>query len=319
MSNPAQDKEQDQAQAMANLARTAQAFVTSEKRSRWFSNFLKLTIALYLLGSLALMFHTLDGSALEDINDTHIAVIKVTGPIMPETQTSATSLLTLLEEAFENKNSKAIMLSLNSPGGSAVQSALVYEGLKRLKKRYPDKPIYSVAEDLCASGCYYIAAGTDKIYASHASIIGSIGVRFDSFGVTELMQKVGIENRSLSAGEHKRLLDPFSPADLPAQAHLQQHVLAPTHELFKQAVREGRGDRLKETPEVFTGLVWLGEESVTLGLIDGIGDLKSIAKTAFDEDNLVEYSQPESLIEQISKGVGSQIALLLSQQIGLKF
>jgi protease-4 len=306
-------------QALAELAKAATVFVTSEKRSRWFSNFLKVSVAFYLIASLALMFDTFDLKTLEETQHSHVAVIKITGPIMPETQTSANSVLPLLEEAFENKHSKAIMLQLNSPGGSAVQSALIYEGLTALKKRYPTKTVYAVAEDLCASGCYYIAAGADQIYASKASIIGSIGVRFDSFGATALMEKLGIENRSLAAGEHKRLLDPFSPADTVAQEHLQQHVLAPTHQLFKQAVREGRGDRLKETPELFTGLVWLGEEAITLGLIDGIGDLREVARSKADEENLVEYSQPESLLDQFTKGVGSQIALSLSQQTGLKF
>ncbi len=314
MSFSAQDQH-----ALGQLANAAQAFVTSEKRSRWFSNLLKLAVAIYLIVSISVMIGALDIKDLENGQKSHIAVVKVTGAIMPETATSAQSLLPLLEEAFENKQSKAIMLHLNSPGGSAVQSALIYDGILSLKKRFPDKPIYAVTEDMCASGCYYIAAASDKIYANRASIIGSIGVRFDSFGVTELMEKIGVENRSLAAGEHKRLLDPFSPADATAQAHLQQQVLLPTHELFKQAVREGRGERLKETPEVFTGLVWLGDEAMKMGLIDGLGEMRSLAKSAFNEDNLVEYAQPESLLDQLTSGIGSKIAVNLSQHLGLKF
>jgi protease-4 len=314
MSFSAQDQH-----ALGQLANAAQAFVTSEKRSRWFSNLLKLAVAIYLIVSISVMIGALDIKDLENGQKSHIAVVKVTGAIMPETATSAQSLLPLLEEAFENKQSKGIMLHLNSPGGSAVQSALIYDGILSLKKRFPDKPIYAVTEDMCASGCYYIAAASDKIYANRASIIGSIGVRFDSFGVTELMEKIGVENRSLAAGEHKRLLDPFSPADATAQAHLQQQVLLPTHELFKQAVREGRGERLKETPEVFTGLVWLGDEAMKMGLIDGLGEMRSLAKSAFNEDNLVEYAQPESLLDQLTSGIGSKIAVNLSQHLGLKF
>jgi protease-4 len=238
---------------------------------------------------------------------------------MPETPTSADAIAPLLKEAFESKQSQAVILKLNSPGGSAVQSGLIYDEIIRLKKAYPNKPIYTVSEDLCASGCYYIASATDKIFADKASIIGSIGVRFDSFGVTNLMEKLGIENRSLSAGEHKRLLDPFSPADAEAQQHLQTHVLARTHEQFKQAVRTGRGDRLKETPELFTGLVWIGDEAVSMGLIDGLGDIRRVARDELKQENLVDYATEEAWIDRLSKGIGSQLSAQLFQRISLNF
>jgi protease-4 len=311
----------NQQEPLNKLAEAAANFVKSERRSRWFGNFMKLAIGVYLIGSVILLSQSLSTSVLDEHMKAHVAVVHITGAIMPETATSSDEIVPQLQDAFKNEHSKAVILQVNSPGGSAVQSGLIYDEIKRLKSLYPNKPIVTVAEDLCASGCYYIASATDKIYADKASIIGSIGVRFDSFGVTQLMEKVGVENRSLSAGEHKRLLDPFSPADIEAQKHLQTHVLARTHEQFKKAVRDGRGDRLKETPELFTGLVWIGDEAVSMGLIDGLGDIRSIARNEFGEETLIDYAPEKSILDKLAGGIGTELATKLQQtlQTGVKF
>jgi protease-4 len=308
-------------QSVQQLADAATAFVKTERRGRWFSNLLKLGVAVYLVGSVALISQGINSKGLEETLKSHIASVHITGPIMPETLTSAEAIIPLLQDAFENKHSKAVFLQVNSPGGSAVQSGLIYDEIVRLKALYPSKPIYTIAEDLCASGCYYIASATDKIFADKASIIGSIGVRFDGFGVTGLMEKVGIENRSLAAGEHKRLMDPFAPADAEAQKHLQLHVLARTHEQFKKAVRDGRGNRLKETPELFTGLVWIGDEAVSMGLIDGLGDVRSIARNDIKEEELIEYAPDIHWMDKLTGNLGASIALTLQKSMGagLKF
>lgn len=306
--------------AMNKLADAATKFVNSERRSRWFGNFMKLAVGVYLIGSLV-FFSQQFADMEDDGNKPHVAVVSLTGGIMPESETSADSIIPQLEEAFKNKNSTGVILYVNSPGGSAVQSGLIYDAINRLKTAYPEKGMITVSQDVCASGCYYIASATDKIYADKASIIGSIGVRFDGFGVTELMDKIGIENRSLAAGEHKRLMDPFSPVDAEAQAHLQQHLLARTHAQFKKAVQDGRGERLKDNADLFTGLIWIGDEAVEMGLIDHLGDIRSAAKTEFDNDNLVDYAPPMNIFDKIAKGVGAEVAFRLQQasQAQLKF
>lgn len=306
--------------AMNKLAEAAAQYVKSERRSRWFGNFMKLAVGVYLIGSLA--FFGQQFSAHEQgTGKSHIAVVSLIGGIMPESENSADSLITQLEEAFNNKSSSGVILYVNSPGGSAVQSGLVYDAINRLKAAHPEKGIVTVAQDMCASGCYYIASATDKIYADKASILGSIGVRFDGFGFTGLMDKVGVENRSLAAGEHKRLMDPFSPVDEAAQQHLQKHVLERTHTQFKQAVKAGRGDRLTKNPDLFTGLVWLGDEAVDMGLIDALGDIRLAAQQEFSNDNLVDYAPPISIFDKIAKGIGVEVSNRLQQasQAQLKF
>lgn len=307
--------------AMNKLADAAANYVNSERRSRWFGNFLKVAVGVYLIGSVVILGQGFSGGMEDDSQKPHVAVVNLTGAIMPETETSADSLIPQLEEAFSNKLSKGVILNVNSPGGSAVQSGIIYDAIKRLKASHPNKPVITVAQDLCASGCYYIASATDSIYADKASIVGSIGVRFDGFGVTELMKKIGVENRSLAAGEHKRLLDPFSPADKEAQDHLQKHVLLRTHEQFKKAVREGRGDRLKENKDLFTGLVWIGDEAVEMGLIDKLGDIRLAARNEFDNDTLVDYAPAVSVFDKLAKGIGAEVSTRLVQatQASLKF
>ena len=294
---------------IGRLASAVESLVKQEKWTRRFSNLLKLAIALYVI---FFIFFAMEGigSAQEEMTHTqkaHTAVVRLEGPIMPGSMVSAESLTPLLKRAFKNPASKAVIIKANSPGGSPVQSALINDEITRLKKLY-NKPVYVVVEDICASGCYYIAAAADKIYANKGSLIGSIGVRMDSFGLTGLMEKLGVENRSMTAGEHKTFIDPFSPVDEEGRQFFKQKVLERTHQQFIASVREGRGDRIKETEQTYSGLVWLGDESVENGLIDGLGDLGYVARDVIAQENLHYYEVEKPLMQQLLGDIGAQAA-----------
>jgi protease-4 len=309
--------EQESEKSENNFNRLASAVESLVKQERWtrrFANFLKLAVAGYVIFFIYMATQSM--GSLNDIDGMsagkdHVAVVRIEGPIMPGTRISAEKLNPLLEQAFSNKHSKAVIIKANSPGGSPVQSALINDEITRLKNLY-NKPIYVVVEDLCASGCYYIAVAADKIYANEGSMIGSIGVRMDSFGVTDLMDKIGIENRSMHAGEHKTFIDPFSPKDEAGRAFFQEMVLEKTHQLFISAVREGRGDRIKETEDTYTGLVWLGEDAMTNGMIDGLSDLHSVARDIVGVKNVRYYEGDKSIIEELMGDITAETSSKLS-------
>ena len=213
---------------------------------------------------------------------------------------------------LENQDqSKDIIFYINSPGGSPVQAGQIYDEIKRLRAKYPKTPLYAVVDDICASGGYYVAAGADKIFVDKASIVGSIGVLMDGFGFTETMQKLGVERRLLTAGENKGFLDPFSPVDAEQQAFAKQ-MLEEIHGQFIDVVREGRGKRLKETPEMFSGLVWSGEKSIQLGLADDLGSVESVARDVIKAEDIVDYTQQESFAERLAGRLGASMAKALT-------
>jgi protease-4 len=229
-------------------------------------------------------------------------------------------LIDALREASEDSKVKGILLRMNSPGGSPVQSQAVYEEIRRLKAEKPELPIVAVVADLCASGCYYIAAAADKIFVSEASVVGSIGVIMGSFGFVETLKTLGIERRIMTAGEHKALLDPFAPVDPVAKAHMQG-LINQVHQQFIDAVKAGRGPRLKETPEMFSGLVWNGREGIRLGLADEIGSDRSVAETVIGAKKRVNFNPEEGVFERLSRRMGTEVALaFLStlQNVGLR-
>jgi len=203
------------------------------------------------------------------------------------------------------------VLRINSPGGSPVQSGIIYDEIKRLRAKYPDIPLHAVVEDMCASGGYYVAAAADRIYVDKASIVGSIGVLMDGFGFTGSMDKLGVERRLLTAGENKGFLDPFSPQD-PRQKEFAQVLLNDIHQQFIDAVRAGRGKRLKETPEMFSGLMWTGAQSVRMGLSDGLGSVDSVARDVIKAEKTVDYSVRENIAERFAKRLGADMAKSLS-------
>ncbi len=305
---------QNSQQGFNRLAIAVESLVKQERWSRRFANLLKLAIAAYIIFFIYIASQNMtDSEEFKELaaGKQHVAVIKLDGAIMPNSEISAESINPLLQQAFKNANSKAVVILANSPGGSPVQSALINDEIERLKKKY-NKPTYVVVEDLCASGCYYIAVAADDIYANAGSMVGSIGVRMDTFGFTDLMEKMGIENRSMHAGEHKAFIDPFSEKDEAGRQFFKEHVLERTHQQFIQAVRDGRGDRIKETKQTYTGLVWLGDEAVENGLIDGLGDLGYVAREVIGTENIRYYKADKTVFEELLGDIGTQTASKLA-------
>lgn len=234
----------------------------------------------------------------------HTALVFLNGTIDAKGEASAEKLIGALQTAFEDKNSAGVVLRINSPGGSPVQAGMVNDEIKRLREKYPDKPLYAVVEDLCASGGYYVAAAADRIFVNKASIVGSIGVLMDGFGFTGTMDKVGVERRLLTAGENKGFLDPFSPQDARHKAHAQV-LLNDIHQQFIEVVKKGRGKRLKETPDMFSGLMWTGSQSIELGLADEYGTVDSVARDVIKAEKVLDYSIKDNIAERFAKRLGA--------------
>ncbi|MDW8335707.1 MAG: S49 family peptidase [Tepidimonas sp.] len=236
----------------------------------------------------------------------HTALVEVRGPIGAEHEANASALVGALRAAFEDPGAQAVVLLIDSPGGSPVQAGIVNDEIWRLKDKH-DKPVYAVVEETCASAAYYIAAAADRIYVDKASLVGSIGVLMDGFGFTGLMDKLGIERRLLTAGENKGFLDPFSPQTPAHRAHAQR-MLDDIHRQFIDVVRKGRGQRLKETPETFTGLVWTGQRAVEMGLADDFGSLDHVAREVVQAEEIIDYTQRESMAERLARRLGAGAA-----------
>lgn len=290
----------------AVLEKLAFSALDEQRKTRRWGIFFKLMTFSYLAVVLALVAYP-NFEAEMTATKQHAAVIDVFGMIAEGEAANADTIIEGLRDAVKDKNTKGIILNINSPGGSAVQSAYIYDEIRRQKVEHPDMPIYAVVGDMCASGGYYIAAASDKIYVSHASIIGSIGVIMNGFGFTNVLEKLGVERRLLTAGEHKAMLDPFSPLKSQEAKHMQS-LLDQVHQQFITAVKQARGDRLKETPEMFSGLVWTGEESVRLGLADDFGSVDSVARQVFGTEEKLNFTPQERLIERLAGKMGASFA-----------
>jgi len=238
-------------------------------------------------------------------NGPHTALVEIRGEIASEGDASAENIVSALRSAFEEKNAVAVVMRINSPGGSPVQAGIVYDEIKRLKAQY-HKKIYAVCEEVCASGAYYMAVGADEIYVDKASIVGSIGVLMDGFGFTGTMEKLGVERRLITAGANKGMLDPFSPLK-PEQRALAQAMIDQIHRQFIAVVKEGRGARLHETPDTFSGLFWNGEEAVNQGLADHFGSLDSVARDVVKAEDVVDYTLQENVAERLAKRFGASV------------
>ncbi|WP_242513213.1 S49 family peptidase [Halochromatium salexigens] len=298
----------------ALINRLAVEFLRQQRRSRRWGLVLKLGLLAYVI----LLSATLVLDGLGDsmgATGEHAAVIKIEGLIADKTSASAERIIKGLHQAFEADTVKAIILSINSPGGSPVQSGYVFDEIRRLRELYPDTPVYAVAADVCASGAYYIASATDAIYVDRATLIGSIGVRLDSFGFKRALDELGIQRRLLTAGEHKGILDPFSDFDDWDRTFIQG-LLDNLHQQFISAVKEGRGDRLQGGDELFSGLFWTGQESLELGLSDGLGSAASVARKIVGTEKLVDYSQERDLLERFAERVGTAFAARLAELTG---
>ena len=247
----------------------------------------------------------------------HTAVVDIKGIIVSGGEADADSIIKSLNNAISDPNTKGIILRLNSPGGSPVQASYVYRAIQGIKENHPNIPIYAVVEDLCASGGYYIAAAADKIFVNESSIVGSIGVVMNGFGFTDVMEKLGVERRLYTAGSHKGFMDPFSDVNPSEKEHVQG-MLNDIHQQFITAVKLGRGDRLKDNPDLFSGLVWAGSESVRLGLSDGIGNVQSVAKNEVGVENTVDFTAEKPFIEKLTKSLGVAMAEY-TQELSSKF
>jgi protease-4 len=287
------------------IEKLAFAALKEQRRARLWGIFFKLLTFAYLTFILFLALDWKDKG--EALTGKHTALVELNGVIGPGTDASAEKVVTALNSAFKDKGTQGVVIRINSPGGSPVQAQTIYDEMRRLRKKYPNIPLYAVVEDVCASGGYFVAVGADRIYVGKASIVGSIGVRMDSFGFTGLMEKLGIERRLLTAGQNKGLLDPFLPVDEKQVAHVAG-MIGEIHQQFIDVVREGRGKRLVDSPELYSGLIWTGEKSITLGLTDSLGTLDHIAREVIKAEEIIDYTQKENVAEKLAKRFGASVA-----------
>lgn len=295
------------------VTQLAESSLREQRRARRWGIFFKtLTFAyigaiIYMYGEASLTTASLD--------EKHTAVVELNGVIADNEEANADSIITALRDAFDNENSAGVILRINSPGGSPVQSGYIYDEMRRLRKEHPDTPLYAVVTDICASGGYYIASAADKIYADKASIVGSIGVRMDNFGFVDAMNKLGIERRTLTAGENKALLDPFLPENKKTKAHMQA-MLSEIHQQFIKSVKDGRGDRLDTSVEgLFSGLIWTGEAAVDIGLVDELASSSYVAREVIGEETIINYTVKEDIFERFAERLGSTVAQVISTQL----
>ncbi len=281
-----------------------------KKARRWGIFFKSLTFA-YLIAILVIAFYPKFKSEMTGGGKKHTAVINVQGVIAENEAASAENIIQGLKNAVKNKATKGIILNINSPGGSPVQSHYVYQKIRDIKAQHPELPIYAVVTDICASGGYYIASAADKIYVNQASIIGSIGVIMNGFGFVETMKKAGVERRLLTAGAHKALLDPFLPLKQDEAKHMQG-LLDEVHQQFIDAVKQGRGERLKDSPDLFSGLVWTGAQGIKLGLADDIGSVASVAEKVIGAKKIVDFTPQERLLDRLAGKLGTAFGQAMS-------
>jgi protease-4 len=269
-----------------------------EKRWRWWWRVLWILVAVSMVWA---AMHNMPASSAP--SSPHTALVEVRGEIGGDTDANADSLTTALRSAFEDQGAQAVVIRLNSPGGSPVQAGLVNDEIVRLKALHKKK-VYAVCEEMCASAAYYIAVAADQIYVDKASMVGSIGVLMDGFGFTGIMDKVGVERRLMTAGANKGMLDPFTQRN-PKHEAFAQAMLDQIHEQFIAVVRQGRGKRLKETPETFSGLFWNGQQAVELGLADHLGSLDILARDVIKAEDIIDYTLKENLAERLAKRFGA--------------
>ena len=285
----------------ATLERLAFASLDEQKATRRWKTFVRLSWLLFFIVLVWLVLHR--GTPSADPSVAHTAVVEVKGEIAAGADASAEFINAALRAAFEDSGSKAVVLLINSPGGSPVQAGMMNDEILRLKAKYK-KPVYAVVEETCASAAYYIAVSADRIFVDKASIVGSVGVLMDSFGFTGLMDKLGIERRLLTAGENKGFLDPFSPQN-DKQRAFAQGMLNQIHQQFIAVVKAGRGTRLKETPDMFSGLFWSGQQAVELGLADQLGNLDYVAREIVKAEEIVDYTRRDNVAERLAKRFGA--------------
>ncbi|MGX5725004.1 signal peptide peptidase SppA [Metapseudomonas otitidis] len=301
------------------LEKAVLAGVQEQRRARRWGIFFKLLTFLYLFGALLMFSPLFDLQKTAARGETHTALVEVRGMIADNEAASADNIVSSLRAAFEDPKTKGVVLRINSPGGSPVQSGYIYDEIRRLRGEHPDTKVYAVITDLGASGAYYIASAADEIYADKASLVGSIGVTAASFGFVDLMGKLGVERRVYTSGEHKAFLDPFQPQK-DDETRFWQGVLDTTHRQFIESVKKGRGDRLKVDghPELFSGLVWSGEQALELGLVDKLGSTSYVAREVIGAKEIVDYTKQDTPFDRFAKRLGASMAEQLAMWMGFQ-
>jgi len=294
----------------ALIEKMVYASVDEQRKARRWGIFFKLFLVVYVLVLLAVAAIP----QLKAHSKSHTAIIDLKGLISADSPANADDIAGALQDAFESEGTKGIIIRANSPGGSPVQSEYVYAEIQRLKKAHPDIPVYAVISDLCASGCYYIIAAADKIYAQKASMIGSIGVLMNGFGFTEIMKTLGVERRLFTAGKSKGFLDPFAPVKDSDVAHIKS-MLAHVHQLFIDRVKEGRGERLKANDTLFTGLIWTGEQAKEMGLIDDFASTGYVAREIIKEKKLLDFTKKDTLLNRFTDRLGVSVGAYIMTQM----
>jgi protease-4 len=288
------------------LEKLAFSALKEQRKARYWGIFFKLLTFAYVTFLIVMVFEWHgDGDLMAD--GKHTALVDLDGVIDAKGEASSEKITTALQSAFKDKGTQGVILRINSPGGSPVQSGIINDEVGRLRGIHPDIPLYVVVEDICASGGYFVAASADKIYVNKASLVGSIGVLMDGFGFTGGMEKLGVERRLLTAGENKGFMDPFSPVDA-KQKEYALGMLNDIHQQFIEVVKKGRGKRLKDDPDLFSGLVWTGQRAVELGLADGFGSVESVARDVIKAESIVDYTQKSNPVERIAKRFGAAAA-----------
>ncbi len=286
------------------------AALKEQRRSRRWGYVFKGFVLLYLV---AIFILALPKDHESSITTKHTALVEVQGVIASDSEANADTIVTGIRKAFDNQQAQALILRLNTPGGSPVQAGVINDEIKRLKQTRPDFPVYAVIQDICASGGYYIAVAADEIYADKASIVGSIGVRMDSFGFEKAIEKLGVERRLLTAGEHKGFLDPFLPAQADDIEHIQS-MLDNIHQQFIDVVKQGRGDKLANDPKLFSGLIWSGEQALPLGLIDGLASTSKVARDIVGAEEVIDYTPHPSYLERVAGQLGASVGKWLFKE-----
>ncbi|MFZ1640795.1 MAG: signal peptide peptidase SppA [Candidatus Contendobacter sp.] len=314
--NPNANPPGDERWARDTLTKLAFAAVTEQRRARRWGVFFKFLFFAYLVLLLALAWPDSLGTATAAAKK-HTALVRVDGLISSSTEASAKNVIEALRKAFKDDKTVGVVVEINSPGGSPVQAGEIYDEIQKLRQQYPKIPVHAVASDVCASGGYYIAAAAQKIYANKASIVGSIGVRMDSFGFADAIAKLGVERRAYTAGSNKDFLDPFKPVNPEEVRHLQG-MLDAIHQQFIAAVKQGRGERLKDDPQVFSGLMWTGEQSVGLGLVDALGSTRYVADEVIGEKTILDYTKHTRWLERLLDGTEASLSAALLKGLGLE-
>jgi protease-4 len=296
--------------------RIAWEAISEQRRARRWGIFFKLLFTVYII-AITLTYYPFTATEGPISGKKHTALVEIDGVIAADTEANADYIAQGLRAAFENKNTAGVILRINSPGGSPVQAGYINDEIRRLRTLHPDIPLYAVVTDICASGGYYIAVAADKIYANKASIVGSIGVIMEGFGFVDTIKKLGVERRMLHAGENKGFLDPFSPLRPEEVAHAEK-LLQQVYQQFITTVKAGRGSRLQQDDKIFSGLVWTGEESVKLGLVDGLGSASYVAREVIGAEDIVDYTVHETYFDRFARKMGVTVAGILSEKYQLR-